>query len=125
MARMHRPAGRRAAALLLALALAAAACGGDDSSKSSSGTKGSDTTEAPDRAPKKGGELTIGTESDVASLDVGVAAQPADKDITLGIFDPLMTWKDGKIVPNLAESLTPSEDLKTYEMTLRKGVTFH
>jgi peptide/nickel transport system substrate-binding protein len=122
---MHRLAGRRAAALLLALALTAAACGGDDSSKSSSEDKGSDTTEQPARSPKKGGELTIGTESDVASLDVGVAAQPADKDITLGIFDPLMTWTDGKIVPNLAASLTPSEDLKTYEMTLRKGVTFH
>jgi peptide/nickel transport system substrate-binding protein len=122
---MHRPARRRAAALALALALAAAACGGDDSSSSSSGDKSTDSTEQPDRSPRKGGELTIGTESDVASLDVGVAAQPADKDITLGIFDPLTTYKDGKVVPNLAESLTASDDLTTYDMALRKGVTFH
>jgi peptide/nickel transport system substrate-binding protein len=125
MAQKHRPARRRAAALVLALALAAAACGGDDSSSSSKSTGTTSDSEQPARSPRKGGELTIGTESDVASLDVGVAAQPADKDITLGIFDPLTTYKDGKVVPYLATSLTADDDLTTYEMTLRSGVTFH
>ena len=52
----------------------------------------------------KGGELVFGAESDVATLDVGAAAQPSDKVITLGIYDPLTTYVDGKIVPYLAES---------------------
>jgi peptide/nickel transport system substrate-binding protein len=124
MAQIHRPARRRVAALVLALGLVAAACGGDDSSSSSNDQGSTDNTEQASRSPRKGGELTIGTESDVASLDVGVAAQPADKDITLGIFDPLMTWKDGKIVPYLAKSLTPSDDLTTYELVLPTGVAF-
>jgi peptide/nickel transport system substrate-binding protein len=123
MARNHRP-WRTIAALGLSLGLLAAACGGDDSSSSSSDKGSTDSTEQPAGSPKKGGELTIATESDVASLDVGVAAQPADKDITLGIFDPLTTWKDGKLVPYLAQDLTASDDLTTYEMTLRSGVTF-
>ena len=48
-----------------------------------------------------------------------------DKLITLGVFDPLMTWEDGELVPYLAESMEASEDLTTYTMTLREGVTFH
>ena len=41
----------------------------------------------------------------MASLDPGVAAQPSDKVITLGIYDPLTTYVDGKVVPYLAESI--------------------
>ncbi len=119
----HRPEApfRRMAALLLAIAIVTAACGGGDDSDASPDT--TDGTEAP--APRKGGELTMGTESDVASLEPGVAAQPADKVITLGIFDPLMTYEDGEITPFLAESLEASDDLTTYEMVLRPDVTFH
>src|SRR4051794_34282674 len=121
----HRLITRRAAvALGLSLALLAAACGGDDSGKASSGSSGATSTTATAGKPVKGGELTMATESDVATLEPGAAAQPADKDITLGIFDPLTTWKDGKIVPFLAQSLTASQDLLTYQMTLRKGITF-
>jgi peptide/nickel transport system substrate-binding protein len=100
-----------------------AACGGggSDKSSSSSTTSGSKPSSG---TPVKGGEMTFGLESDISSLEPGVAAQPADKVITLGIYDPLMTWKDGKIVPFLADSLTPSKDLTTYALTLRKGVTF-
>ncbi len=100
----------------------AAACSSGGGSKAASST-GSNSAE-PTRSPVKGGELTFAMESDVATLEPGAAAQPADKVITLGIFDPLTTWKDGRIVPFLAESLSPSADLLTYELTLRKGVTF-
>lgn len=116
-----RASRRRTAAVLVALGLAAAACGGggDD------GDASREPTEAPERSPRKGGELTMATESGVASLEPGVAAQPADKVITLGIFDPLMTYEDGELVPFLAESLEPNDDLTTYEMSLRPDVTFH
>ncbi len=122
MAHHRARAGRRLVALGLALGLVAAACGGGGSSKGSSTSTTTGSTSSG--TPVKGGEMTFGLESDVSSLEPGVAAQPADKVITLGIYDPLMTWKDGKIVPFLAQSLTPSKDLKTYDLTLRKGVTF-
>jgi peptide/nickel transport system substrate-binding protein len=124
MAQQHRSSGWRSiAALGLSIGLLAAACGGGDDSKASPGG-GSSTTTAEKGTPVKGGELTFATESDVATLEPGAAAQPADKVITLGIFDPLMTWKDGKIVPFLAASLKASDDLLTYDLTLRKDVTF-
>lgn len=119
----------RVIALLLGLALLAAACGGDDNEGGNdAGTDETTTTAAEDAAgtPVKGGELVFGTESDVATLDVGAAAQPADKVITLGLYDPLTTYEEGQVVPYLAESLEPAgEDLATWNMTLRSGVTFH
>ncbi len=119
----------RIIALLLGLTLVAAACGGDDGgSEDAGGTDGTEettTTAAPEGTPVKGGELVFGTESDVATLEPGEAAQPSDKLITLGIYDTLTTYVDGEIQPYLAESLEGSEDLLTYEMTLKPDVTFH
>ncbi|MGH9274921.1 MAG: ABC transporter substrate-binding protein, partial [Acidimicrobiales bacterium] len=119
----------RVIALAMGLVLLTAACGGDDDTAggSDAGTDETTTTsgEAPVGTPVKGGELVFGTESDVATLDVGAAAQPSDKVITLGVFDPLTTWEDGELVPYLAESYEASEDLSTLNMTLRSGVTFH
>ncbi len=119
----------RIVAVALGLALVAAACGGSDSTASDGGDGGTDqttTTAAPTGTPVKGGELVFGTESDVATLDVGAAAQPADKVITLGLYDPLTTYVDGKVVPYLAESLeSAGDDLATWTMTLRDGVVFH
>jgi ABC-type transport system substrate-binding protein len=112
--------------VLLGLTLIAAACGGDDDDGGAAPDGNTDDTEQPEGTPVKGGELVFGTESDVATLDAGAAAQPADKVITLGIYDPLTTYnEDGEIEPYLAETLTGSDDLQTYEMTLRDGVTFH
>ncbi len=118
----------RLLALMLSLTFVAAACGSDgDGDGNQAGSDGDTTesTEQPEGTPVKGGELVFGTESDVATLDAGAAAQPADKVITLGIYDPLMTYEDGELVPHLAESIEVSEDLATYDMTLRSGVTFH
>ncbi len=122
MSQHARPRRTRIVALGLGLALLAAACGGGDDDGSSGGTG---TTEPKAGTPQKGGELTFATESDVASLEPGVAAQPADKVITLGIYDPLMTYEDGELVPFLAKSLEAGDDLTTYEMELRPDVTFH
>jgi peptide/nickel transport system substrate-binding protein len=119
---------RRVLGLGLGLALLTAACGSDDGSAggTDAGTDETTTTEAPTGTPVKGGEIVFGAESDVATLDVGAAAQPSDKFITLGLYDPLTTYVDGKVVPYLAESLEPEgDDLATWNMTLRSGVTFH
>ena len=129
----HAP-WHRIVGLFLGLVLVAAACGGDDETPTAGGDGGTDTgeetttTEAdeePAGTPVEGGELVFGTESDVATLAPGEAAQPSDKVITLGLYDPLTTYVDGEISPYLAESYEPSEDLLSMTMTLREGVTFH
>jgi ABC-type transport system substrate-binding protein len=117
-------------ALLLVLVLVAAACGGDDDDSSGAKTpdKGDTSGKVSDSGkPVAGGTLTFGQESDVATLDDAKAlAQPADKNISLAVYDPLMTYNDeGKLEPFLAESMQASDDLKTYTMKLRTGVVFH
>ena len=117
--------------LLLGLAMVAAACGDDDSaSPASTGTSApsdsSTTTAANAGDITPGGELTFGTESDVASLEPGVAAQPSDKVITLGIFDPLVSFdENNQFVPYLAESIEPNDAADVWTMKLRDGVLFH
>ncbi len=122
----HAP-WHRIIAVLLGLVLVAAACGGSDKTAGpdNGGTDGSTTTTEAAGTPVKGGELVFGTESDVATLAPGEAAQPADKLITLGIYDPLTTYEDGKVVPFLAETIENNDALTQYTVKLREGVTFH
>jgi peptide/nickel transport system substrate-binding protein len=122
----HAP-WHRIIAVLLALVFVAAACGGSDDDPNAGGDGDDATTTTgsePAREPVKGGELIFGTESDVATLAPGEAAQPSDKVITLGIYDPLTTYVDGKIEPYLAESIEGNEELTQYTIVLREGVQF-
>ena len=120
-------AWHRITALFLGLVLVAAACGSDGGSAGGTdGTDGTTTTASgPERNPVKGGSLIFGTESDVATLAPGEAAQPSDKVITLGIYDTLTTYVDGQIEPYLLESLEANDDLTVYTGTLREGILFH
>jgi len=128
----HAP-WHRIIGLFMGLVLVAAACGGDDTAGGGDdgGADGGEETtttaeeEGPERNPVKGGELVFGTESDVATLAPGEAAQPSDKVITLGIYDPLTTYQDGELVPYLAETIEGNDELTQYTITLREGVTFH
>ena len=61
----------------------------------------------------------------MATLAPGEAAQPTDKVITLGIYDPLTTYVDGKVEPYLAESVESNETLDEWTIVLREGVVFH
>ncbi len=55
-----------------------------------------------------------------------LAVTRADKDMSALIFDGIMTLgPDGVLVPNLAESVTISEDGLTYNVILRKDIRFH
>ncbi len=88
--------------------------------------------------PKKGGSLTFGVESEI--LDVSPnqnVIQPSDVEMANAVFDPLLSYgtkgKD-KGVPvldnsnhyynQLADKLTSSNNLRTWTLTLRKGVKF-
>ena len=126
----HKP-WLRLFALLFGLILVAAACGSDDDTGGGGDDGGTDesteTTEGdePERNPVEGGELVFAGEADVATLAPGEAAQPTDKVITLGIYDPLTTYEDGQVVPYLAESVEPNEALDEWTIVLREGVLFH
>ncbi len=55
-----------------------------------------------------------------------LAVTRADKDLTELTYDGLLTLgKEGELVPNIAESINISSDGLTYNILLRKDVTFH
>lgn len=73
-----------------------------------------------------GGSLTEGIVGTPRFINPVLAVTRADKDLTALIYDGLMTLgKDGALVPHVAESITVSEDGLTYNVVLKKNVTFH
>ena len=114
MAQHPATAPRRCLAAL-ALALCAVGACGDD---------GGDGRAARPKAVE-GGELTVGIESAVTIVEPGAVLTPGATMIALGVFDPLTTYVHGEVVPFLAQSVEASSDLSTYEIELRRGVTFH
>ncbi len=132
---------RRLLALVVAIVLVTAvACsnddGGDDGATDGSSAPSSDGT-SPDEPggdfnqaqfegePQEGGSIVFGVESQIATLDpAGSLAQPSDVVTALAIYDPMITYEDGKYAGVLATEWTNSEDLMTWTFTLREGVTF-
>ncbi len=78
--------------------------------------------------PRYGGSLTFGVEAEFAGFDVlkarGVAICDAIANITIQerLFD---MDKDGRLIPVLGLSATPSADGKSWTIKLRDGVFFH
>lgn len=117
-------------AVLLVLSLVAAACGGDDDDTSADRPdQGDNSGRVTDEGgtPVPGGSLVFGQESDVATLDVAKnLAQPADRNISLAVYDTLMAYNDdGDLEPFLAESIEAADDLTSYTIKVRSGVVFH
>lgn len=112
-------------AVALTFGLFAAACSSDKKSESTT-TAGEETTTTVADTPTPGGTLNVGLESAISTLDpIAALAQPADKDVALAIYDPLVSFdKDGNFTPYLAKSVTASDDLKTWTVVLNEGVTF-
>ncbi|TXH38977.1 MAG: peptide ABC transporter substrate-binding protein [Rhodospirillaceae bacterium] len=76
--------------------------------------------------PKKGGTLTVGTQSDAQTLDPIASVQWSERQILFLVFDSLVTLApDFSIHPLLAESWDVSPDGKRITLHLRKGVKFH
>ncbi|PRY00469.1 ABC transporter substrate-binding protein [Allonocardiopsis opalescens] len=80
----------------------------------------------PSGPPVPGGTITIGINSEVSTLDPAaneIAAQ-ATLVVAHALYEPLFTdGPGGALEPRLAESLT-SEDLRTWTLSLRPGLTF-
>jgi ABC-type transport system substrate-binding protein len=75
------------------------------------------------------GVITFGQSTAVLTLDPAHGAftgYPGGYEASLLLFDRLLDFDANMtIVPQLAESFTMADDLKSCELKLRKGVTFH
>lgn len=110
---MRRQPGRRTALLTL-LAVAPAAAAADDSPPFA----------AP--APRYGGVLRAGMQTDPIGLDPHTTNSTATRNMLENVYDTLVAFAaDGRLVPSLAAAWSVSADGRTYTFALRPGVTFH
>ncbi|MTB11359.1 MAG: hypothetical protein F2928_04350, partial [Actinobacteria bacterium] len=121
---------RAAIAVGLTFAFLAASCGSDsegtEAPTTEAPTSEAPTTEAPG-TPVAGGTLRYGVEAETDGLNPTSSAFAVSAYVMgNAVFDTLTALAaDGTWVPNLAESLTPSEDLKDWTLVLRPGILFH
>ncbi|MFS0689295.1 glutathione ABC transporter substrate-binding protein [Sporosarcina sp. 179-K 8C2 HS] len=109
--------------LALALSMILAACSGGGSSSSENGS-GNDIDEGKGKGIE-GGDLVLAVLSDASSLDPAGSNDVPSSVVQANIYETLVKRDDNnKIIPGLAEKWDAIDD-KTYEFTLRKGVTFH
>lgn len=108
---------RRAIALILASAVVAMSC------SSGNDTASSTTSNTPARY---GGEINVGIFDSLPGFCVG--NNPANSALmaTRTIYETLFEKSEtGQMVGLLAQGATSSSDLKTWTITLRKGISFH
>ena len=84
------------------------------------------TSAAKVSAPTQGGDITVGIFNQLLSTCYSPQAANSALGVMRTVYEGLVEQRsDGKIVPFLAESITPSADFKTWTIGLRAGVTFH
>jgi peptide/nickel transport system substrate-binding protein len=78
------------------------------------------------RHPQRGGTLHYSSRTDVAGLDAHRHNQNHQIHATAAMFNGLTDIdQQGHLVPSLAESWEPNQDLTAWTFRLRKGVLFH
>ncbi len=79
-----------------------------------------------DMTPVRGGSITEGVVGTPRFVNPVLALTRADQDMTALIYSGLMKIdENGELANDLAESITISEDGLTYNIILRRDVTFH
>src|SRR5262245_29338122 len=82
-------------------------------------------TAAP-RHPQRGGVLQYSTRTDVSGLDAHPHNQNHQIQATAAMYNGLTDIDQrGNLVPSLAESWEPNQELTAWTFRLRKGVLFH
>jgi peptide/nickel transport system substrate-binding protein len=85
-----------------------------------------DGAAAGTRHPQRGGTLQYGPHTDVAGLDPHIQNQNHYHQATAAMYNGLTDIdQKGDIVPSIAESWEPNQDLTAWTFRLRKGVLFH
>src|SRR5438874_2157515 len=83
-------------------------------------------SEAVQRHPQRGGVLQFGARVDTAGLDSHRHNQLHTSHPTAAMYTGLTDIdQQGNIVPGIAESWEPNQDLTAWVFRLRKGVLFH
>lgn len=76
--------------------------------------------------PERGGSLTEGTIGAPRFINPVLAVTAADRDMTNLLYSSLVRLgADGTLVPELAESVTVSDDGLTYNVVLKEDLVFH
>lgn len=120
----RRPRRLVALCALISSVAILAACSNeiDDGAVEAPATTGKAATDEPVR---HGGKLVVGVESPIATLDPMKAGNTTDGPIRWSIYESFQAWsEEGKLVPNLAEEITHSDDFKVWTVRLREGATF-
>ena len=113
--------------MVLVLSIVLAACSEDDSKESDTSegssdtnTESTETTETTETTtPSEPKELNLVFSSEPPAIHPGKATDTTSGTVIQGIFEGLMTMKDGKPVEAAAESYEISDDLLTYTFKLR------
>lgn len=95
------------------------ACGGDDGGGGSGGGGG---------AQRRGGVLIHGATGGGSKDTIDPHQPVTNPDIArvCNLYEPLLFWNnDYELEPALAESVEPSQDVRTWTIRMRQGVTFH
>lgn len=76
--------------------------------------------------PGEAGTLRIATAAAAPTLDPTLNASQAAMELTLHVFDSLLTYdEDYRLIPNLATDWSLSDDDLRYTFTLAEGIRFH
>lgn len=75
--------------------------------------------------PVSGGQYTEGMVGQPSSINPIIPTNDIDTDLARLIFSGLVKWKNGEIVPDLAESWQIEDGGKKYIFNLKKGIFWH
>lgn len=118
-----------AAAALVTLGTACSSSAGTGSGNGPTGTPPPANAAAPtgEGTPTPGGTLRVALANAIDGLNPVQARWSLDGNLVgSAIFDTLLTFdKDRKLVPRLAESVTPNADGTEWTIKLRPNLTFH
>ncbi len=121
---MKKHAYRILSLLLLVCSIALSGCSGDKNNDKQNG-------ETPDsnnmsQEPTYGGDVVVGIQQDLDSLDPHKAVAAGTSEVLFNIFEGLVKpTENGDLVPAVASDYTISDDGTVYTFVLRDGIKFH